>query len=319
MAQSCIGIDLGGTFIKFVTLDEDYAASEVFQLPTPDSREGVVEQMAVGAREAMARNGLSHDDVTGVGIGSPGPLDTETGVILALPNIPGMDNVPIRDLISAELSLPTTLENDANAAAYGEYISGAGRGDANMVLLTLGTGLGSGIIQDGRILRGSHGVGGEIGHIIIVPDGEPCGCGQRGCIERYCSATFMAQRAARRIASGDEATSLRALLADKGELDARDINAARRDGDALAGEVWDEALRYLAQGCVTISRIFDPDRIVLSGGLTNAGDDLLVPLREHFAAMHWTLTEVATELAISTLGSDAGAIGAAGVAWRATG
>ena len=319
MARSCIGIDLGGTSIKFVALDEDYAASEVFQLPTPDSRAGVVEQMAVGAREAMARNGLSHDDVTGVGIGSPGPLDTETGVILALPNIPGMDNVPIRDLISAELSLPATLENDANAAAYGEYISGAGRGDANMVLLTLGTGLGSGIIQNGRILRGSHGVGGEIGHIIIVPDGEPCGCGQRGCIERYCSATFMAQRAARRIASGDEPTSLRAVLADKGELDARDINAARRDGDALAGEVWDEALRYLAQGCVTISRIFDPDRIVLSGGLTNAGDDLLVPLREHFAAMHWTLTEVATELAISTLGSDAGAIGAAGVAWRATG
>lgn len=316
MAKWCIGIDLGGTFIKFVALDEDNNATEVFQLPTPDNRSGVVSQMAAGARQAIDRNGLSAEDVAAIGIGSPGPLNVEDGIILALPNIPGMDNVPIRDLVMAELSLPVALENDANAAAYGEYICGAGRDDANMVLLTLGTGLGSGIILGGEILRGSHGVGAEVGHMIIVPDGEPCGCGQKGCLERYCSATFMAQRAARRIESGGEATTLRAVLEAKGDIDARDINEARRDGDALAAEVWDEALRYLAQGCITISRIFDPDRIVLTGGMTNAGDDLLVPLREHFARLHWTLTELMTELAISTLGSDAGAIGAAGVAWR---
>ena len=317
MAKWCIGIDLGGTFIKFVALDADNNATEVFQLPTPDSRDGVVAQMAAGARQAMERNGLSDDDVPGVGIGSPGPLDVDKGTILSLPNIPGMDNCPIVELMTAELSLPISLENDANAAAYGEYICGAGRDDANMVLLTLGTGLGSGIILDGEILRGSHGIGGELGHIIIVPGGEPCGCGQNGCIERYCSATFMSQRAARRIESGDEPTSLRAVIEAKGGIDARDINEARRAGDALAAEVWDEALGYLAQGCVTICRIFDPDRIVLTGGLTNAGDDLLVPLREHFAAMHWTLTEPMTDLAISTLGPDAGAIGAAGMAWRA--
>jgi len=275
-----------------------------------------VAQMAAGARQAMERNGLSGENVAAVGIGSPGPLNVEDGVIVAMPNIPGMDNVPIRDLMTAELSMPIALENDANAAAYGEYICGAGRDDANMVLLTLGTGLGSGIILDGEILRGSHGMGGELGHMIIVPDGEPCGCGQNGCIERYCSATFMAQRAARRIASGDEPTSLRAVLEPKGDIDARDINEARRAGDALAADVWDEALRYLAQGCVTICRAFDPDRIVLTGGMTNAGDDLLVPLREHFAALHWTLAEPMTALAISTLGPDAGAIGAAGVAWR---
>lgn len=317
MAKWCIGIDLGGTFIKFVAVDEEYVATDVFQLPTPDSAAGVVTQMALGARQAMERNDLSPQDVAAVGIGSPGPLDIDQGIILASPNIREMENVPIRDLITAELSLPVALENDANAAAYGEYICGAGKGDASMVLLTLGTGLGSGIILDGEILRGSHGVGAEIGHIIIVPDGEECGCGQKGCIERYCSATFMAQRAARRIESGDEPTALRQVLAAKGSLDARAINDARRAGDALATEVWDEALRYLAQGCVTICRIFDPDRIVLTGGLTKAGDDLLAPLREHFAAMNWTLTEQLTELAISTLGNDAGAIGAAGVAWRA--
>jgi len=316
MAKWCIGIDLGGTFIKFVALDADYVATDVFQLPTPDSAEGVVTQMAIGARQAMDRNGLSPEDVAAVGIGSPGPLDIDEGIILALPNIPGMDNVPIRDLITAELSLPVALENDANAAAYGEYICGAGKGDSSMVLLTLGTGLGSGIILNGEILRGAHGVGAEIGHIIIVPGGEQCGCGQKGCIERYCSAGFMAQRAQRRIESGDEATSLRDVLAATGSLDAKAINDARRAGDAVAADVWDEALRYLALGCVTICRIFDPDRIVLTGGLTKAGDDLLVPLQEHFAAENWTLTEQLTRLAISTLGSDAGAIGAAGVAWR---
>ena len=317
MVKWCIGIDLGGTFIKFVTLDADNNATEVFQLPTPDSRDRVVAQMAAGARQAMERNGLSADDVARVGIGSPGPLDVDKGIILALPNIPDMDNVPIGELMTAELSLPISLENDANAAAYGEYICGAGRDDASMVLLTLGTGVGSGIILDGEIMRGSHGVGAELGHIIIVPDGEPCGCGQKGCLERYCSATFMSQRAARRIESGDEATSLRAVIEAKGGIDARDINEARRAGDPLAAEVWDEALGYLAQGCVNICRIFDPDRIVLTGGMTNAGDDLLVPLREHVAALDWTLTDRLTDLAISTLGPDAGAIGAAGVAWRA--
>ena len=319
MARWCIGIDLGGTFIKFVALDADNKATEVLQLPTPDSRSGVVAQMVAGARQTIRRNALSAGDVAAVGIGSPGPLDIDNGIILALPNIPDMDNVPIRDMVQTELSLPVALENDANAAAYGEFICGAGRGDTSMVLLTLGTGLGSGIILDGTILRGAHGVGAEIGHMIIVPGGEPCGCGQRGCIERYCSATFMSERAARRIASGQEATALRAVLEAKGALDAKDINEARRGGDAVAAEVWDEALRYLAQGCVTICRIFDPDRIVLTGGMTNAGDDLLVPLRQHVAAMHWTLTEQLTELAISTLGPDAGAIGAAGVAWRTVG
>jgi glucokinase len=208
------------------------------------------------------------------------------------------------------------LENDANAAAYGEFLCGAGKGSKDMVLLTLGTGVGSGIIVGGRLLYGSHEIGGELGHIILVPGGELCGCGQRGCLERYCSATFMALLATRMIRDGRD-SSLKSLLESKGMIDTRDIKAAGKAGDPLAEEVWDRGTYYLALGCVNICRIFDPERIVFSGGLTKAGEDLMVPLTKHFAQLHWTLTPIRTELRIAELGNDAGVIGAAGVAWRA--
>lgn len=320
MGKWCIGIDLGGTFIKFVLVDREGSSDDVFELPTPDSgADAVALQMAAGARQAMESRGLSLKDVTGVGIGSPGPLNISEGIVRAMPNIPGMNNVPLRDMVGDRLRLPVVLENDANAAAYGEYLCGAGRGTHDMVLLTLGTGVGSGIILGGKILHGSHEMGAELGHLILVPGGEECGCGQRGCLERYCSARYMAERATRRIERDAPDTSLREILDKKGEIDARDINEARRAGDAFAAEVWDEMARYLAQGCVDICRIFDPDKIILAGGMTRAGDDLLDPVREHFAELHWSMTETMTELVIASLGADAGAIGAAGVAWQALG
>jgi glucokinase len=321
MSTSCVGIDLGGTFIKFVLVDEERGPSESMQLPTPLDRgpAGVVEQMAAGSRQLMAAHGLSDEDIVGVGIGSPGPINIAKGLVLATPNLPGLDNCPLRDLVSEALGFPAVLENDANAAAYGEYIAGAGKGTGDMVMLTLGTGVGGGVVIDGKLLHGRHDAGAELGHIILVPDGEPCGCGQRGCLEQYASATFLARRTTRRIREEGAASSLEKVLEAKGEIDARDINEARRAGDKLAGEMWDEAIRYLAQGCVDLCRIFDPDRIVLAGGMTKAGDDLMGPLRKHFAELDWTLMATPTEIAIASLGNDAGSIGAAGVAWQAFG
>ena len=313
----CIGIDLGGTFIKFGLLDANRQPSEVFQLPTPrdGGMDGVIEQMIAGARQAMADAGLTRDEIVGVGIGSPGPLSMSKGIVYATPNIPGMVNVPMRARISEGLGIPAALENDANAAAYGEYLCGAGRDCSTMVLLTLGTGLGGGIILDGKIVHGAHEIGAELGHMMIVPGGEECGCGQRGCIEQYCSAAFMSQRAARILQQSRRESSLNDLLAERGEITAKDINEARRAGDDFAAEVWDEMTRYLALGCVNFSRILDPDRIVLAGGMAGAGDDLLSPVREHYRALHWSLTEPQTAIVLATLGNDAGVIGAAGVAW----
>ncbi|MBT3201318.1 MAG: ROK family protein [Phycisphaerales bacterium] len=318
MADICVGIDLGGTFIKFVATSRDGAASEIFELPTPldGGPTGLAAQMVSGAQKLVDQATASGDNVIGVGIGSPGPLDLKNGIVLAMPNIAGMVNVPLRDMISEPLGLPAVLENDANAAAYGEYVSGAGKGSDDLVVLTLGTGVGGGIIIGGELVYGAHQIGAELGHMILVPDGAQCGCGQHGCFEQYCSAKFMAQRTMDRIAADEPQTALSDIIASKGSIDARDINEARAAGDAFAAEAWDQTARYLAQGCISLTRIFDPDKIVLTGGMAKAGADLVEPVRKHFADLHWNLTEMKTEVAIATLGSDAGSIGAAGVAWR---
>ncbi len=317
MAKSCIGIDFGGTFIKFGLVDADRQPSETFQLPTPTDGgcDSVVEQILAGAGQLIQRHGLSKSDIVGVGIGSPGPIDIPNGIVIAMPNIRGMDNCPLRNRVADGLDLPAVLENDANAAAYGEYICGAGEGTGSIVMLTLGTGVGSGIIIDGRILHGSHSIGAELGHMIIVPGGEQCNCGQKGCLERYCSATYMAQRAMRLLEKEDTDSSLKQLLIEKGGFDARDIEDARKAGDKFAARMWDDCARHLAIGCVNISRIFDPDEIILGGGMAKAGDELLVPVRRYFEELHWSLTEPKTKIVLARLGNDAGAIGAAGVAW----
>ena len=317
----CIGIDLGGTFIKVGLLDANRRLVGTLQLPTPSAGGGraVVDQIVTGARQIMDSENISPDSVSGVGIGAPGPLDHTGGIVIAMPNVPGMDGLRLRDLVSQGLSLPAVLENDANAAAFGEYICGAGSGAGDMVLLTLGTGVGSGIILDGKVLHGSHGIGGEIGHMIIEPGGEQCGCGQHGCLERYCSATYIARLARRLIEQEGRESSLRPLLERKGVIDAKDIQEACKSGDELAEYVWDNCAYYLSLGCVNICRVLDPDEIVLGGGMAKAGEDLMKPLMKHFRRLHWSLTEPKTKIVFATLGNDAGVIGAAGVAWQAFG
>lgn len=316
MARWCIGIDLGGTLIKFGALDESRHPGGMLQLPTPtDGAEPVIAQMVLGAQRVMGLLAIGQDELVGVGIGAPGPLDISAGIVRAMPNIPGMENVPLRERICSALGARAVLENDANAAAFAEYLCGAGEETQNIVLLTLGTGIGSGVVIDGRILHGDHDIGAELGHMIVEPDGEKCGCGQRGCLERYCSATYMGAYAEHRIQVDGEQSLLGEVLTKSGAISAKDVNEARKAGDDLAAEVWGRGAYYLALGCVNICRIFDPGRIVLTGGMTNAGDDLMVPVREFFGSLHWLLTEPTTEIVLSRLGSDGGVIGAAAVAW----
>jgi glucokinase len=318
MAKYCIGIDLGGTFIKFGSMDVDRRPGPKLQLPTPmsDGPDGVVNQMIDGARQLMKESGLSVKDVAGVGIGSPGPIDIPNGTVISLPNIPGMENVQLRDRVAGGLGLTGVRENDANAAAFGEYLCGAGKGRGDMVLLTLGTGVGSGIVVDGKVLHGAHGVGAEIGHIIVDPGGEQCNCGQKGCLERYSSATFLAHYATRLIEKEKRASSLVNVLRAGKSIDSKAVLEAAQAGDALAKEVWDRATYYLAIGCIDICRIFDPETILLGGGLIKAGDALLTPVREHFSRLHWKVTGILTEIKLASLGNDAGVLGAAGVAWQ---
>lgn len=317
MAKVCIGVDFGGTFIKFGTLNEAMQPSEIFQLPTPLGQGGdaIVEQILTGCRQLIDERGLERKDIVGVGIGSPGPLSPSRGMIYRLPNIPGVENLPLCELISKGLDLPASLENDANAAALGEFLCGLGKGGQNMIMLTLGTGLGGGIICNGQIVHGGHEIAGELGHMIVQPDGRDCACGQKGCIEQYCSAAGMTKHAIRLIREQGRPSSLGEVLACSGTLSARDINEAFRQGDELAVEIWNELTYYLALGCVNFCRIFDPDRIVLAGGLTKAGDDLLGPVKKTWEELNWKMTDDKTDINIASLGSNAGMIGAAGVAW----
>jgi glucokinase len=315
MAKYSIGIDLGGTNIKFGMLDDSLRPGKTTQIATPKSPDALVQAMIDGALQYMRDNNLKTGDVAGVGIGAPGPLDLEKGIVIDSPNIPGMQNMPLRDRIAAGVGVPTVLENDANAAGFGEYLCGAGGAKGDMVLLTLGTGVGSGIIIDGRLVHGWHGIGAEIGHMIVQPGGEQCGCGQCGCLERYCSATYIGLRAQRLVEQG-RPSSLAGVLHSRSHISSKDIVAAARAGDALAAEVWDESVRYLAIACVSIARVLDPDRVVLAGGMVNAGHDLMTPLIRHYEQLHWRLTPVKTQIVIAKLGNDAGAIGAAGVAWK---
>jgi glucokinase len=318
MSRFCIGIDLGGTFIKLGLLDRARRLHGLFQVETPGRQgaEAVVQRIVDSVQRLLEAQDVSRDQVVGIGIGAPGPLRISDGVIHAMPNIEGMQGCPIRDRISAGTMLPAVLENDANAAALGEAICGAGRDVESMILLTLGTGVGSGIVLNGRILHGDNEIGGEVGHMLVDPDGERCNCGQYGCLERYCSARFLAEYARGLIEERKVDGPLARRLSSRGRIDARDVNETRKEGDPVAEEAWRRATRYLAVGCINLCRIFDPSRIVLGGGLAKAGDDLLDPVRQQFADLHWALTEARTRIVLAEMGNEAGVIGAGAAAWR---
>jgi glucokinase len=320
MGKFCIGIDLGGTYIKLALLAVGNGAPRAAgdsRISTPDGgADQIVAAMAGAAKDLMARHQVSPSDALGVGIGAPGPLNCAKGIVVNAPNLPSLSNFHLRDRVSAALNMPAVLENDANAAALGEYLLGAGRSARCLVMLTLGTGVGGGIVAEGKILHGSHDFAGEVGHMIVEPNGFPCNCGQRGCLEQYSSATFLARRAAEAVMAGRH-SSLSAVLKERGAVNAEDVNAARLAGDEVAKEAWDSAARHLAIACVNLHRLLDLDRIVLGGGLSRAGDDLLTPISKHYAALDWRMTDQRPELAIAELGKDAGVIGAACVAWQA--
>ncbi len=246
-------------------------------------------------------------------MGAPGPLSHAEGVIHHAPNLPGWENVPLRDELAAGSGFAVTLENDANAAAYGEYAAGAGRDVDDMVMLTLGTGVGGGIVLGGQLWRGAFDSAGELGHTIVVPDGRACPCGQRGCLERYASAQAVAQRLCEAVRAGAEST-LKVRVLNEEELDARDVLAARNAGDALAQRIWDETCYYLAVAAVNLQHLLNPQLIVLAGGLINAGAELLDPVRKHFDEQSWKIAPDAPQIEFAKLGTDAGTIGAAALA-----
>ncbi|PHV72048.1 glucokinase [Sporanaerobium hydrogeniformans] len=309
-----IGVDLGGTTIKVGLVDENYQIIESISGPTKRERaqEEVLKDMAMLCKEVMAKRNLSEKDIHSIGIGSPGIASPTEGIILSSSNL-NFNHVNVRSEIQKYIHLDVYVENDANCAALGEVMSGAAKGQKNVVVVTLGTGVGGGIILDGKIYRGSFCGAGEIGHLVIKFDGgQPCGCGRKGCWEQYASATALI-REAKAIAKVHPETQILALAKDKevDHINAKNVFDAAQRGDVFALEVLDTYYRNIACGVTNLINILEPNMIVLGGGMSAQKEYLTDPVTKYVKEEMYGGLQLKTQIKAATLGNDAGIIGAA--------
>lgn len=315
-----VGLDVGGTTMKAAVVDDQgvpLSAPVVLETHPERGQEAGLATMAAAIRQAIAAAGLSLDAVTAIGVATPGLMDLKAGLILDPPNLKPWKNVPVRDRIQAEFGKPTAFQNDANAAAYGEYWVGAGRQARSLVLFTLGTGVGGGIIIDGRIVEGEHSHGGELGHLRIESPvrGRLCGCGARGCLEAYASATAVVRRAREGLAAWRGPTRLRDYYtATDDELTAKVVFDLAAAGDELARRVADDTAYYLALGACAAISVVDPELIVFAGGMTAAGEPFRAAIEGYVRQFGLPFPARSVRVAFARLGADAGFIGAAGCA-----
>ena len=316
------GVDLGGTNIKAALVDDEGRMLASHTEPTHAARgpEDAAARMAAAVHALAARVGIATADVAGVGLGSPGPLDIPAGRIVAAGNLPGWDGFPLRDRVAAHCGRPVTFANDANAAAYGEFWVGSGRGCSSLVLLTLGTGVGGGIIIGDVNVEGAHSHGSECGHIIVDPsaDARRCPCGQPGHLEAYASATSLKALARERIAAGGTG-SLAAAVAGGEELTPILVAREAERGDPLAVSLLEELARWLGIGIVTLMHAIDPEAVVIGGAMTfgreanPVGRMVLERVQEEVRRRTFPVLAARTSIRYASLGGDAGSIGAAGL------
>ena len=320
MAECAIGIDLGGTFIKAGVVDSAGRIMAQTSLPTgvEDGAEAVIQRMGQAAEEARNAAGVAWGQVRALGIGSPGVLDLVRGVPLIVPNLRCIEGQNLPRGVAQALGLrdvPVVLENDANAAAFGEQWAGAGRDVSTLVMFTLGTGIGGGIILDGHIWHGTQGFAGELGHVAIFADGRPCPCNNRGCLEVYASAPAMIRRFREAVAAG-RPSSLAEPVGREDPISGKDIYEAAVAGDVTAREAIEETGRFLGMAATNVIHILNPEMVVFAGGLTGAGDMLLNPIREEARARTFNAAFERVQIVFAELGNDAGLIGAAGWALK---
>jgi glucokinase len=300
------GIDIGGTKIAVALGDSHGWMSRISRFPTrveigPHSiLENTINEIESMVKEAGKR-------LAAVGVGCGGPLDRQRGLILQPPNLPDWDEFPIIELLEKRLGVPALLDNDANAAALGERQHGAGMGLSNIVYITISTGIGGGLIIGGELVHGVCDGAGEIGHTIVLPDGPLCGCGARGCLESLCSGTSIARRARMRLLSGAQ-SSLSSI--GETEITAQAVALAALGGDALAQEIWDETIYYLALGIGNLINTLAPEAVIIGGGVSTAGAQLFEPLRREVQARVRLLPPEKVNVLQAALGGDSGVYGA---------
>ena len=310
-----LGIDIGGTNIVIGAVTE--AGGTVRGLlsePTgvPDGSDVVIDRiLRMAARVIAATRAEDRDaDLVGVGIGAPGPLNRAKGLVIFTPNL-RWTNMPLRDRIGNALGLPASLDNDANCAMLGEHWVGAAKGAKNAVCFTIGTGIGGGVVMDGKLVHGASDVAGEIGHITIEVNGRRCGCGNDGCLEAYASGPAIARRACEAIDAGAVSEISTMACNDPSAITAQTVFEAAARGDALADELVRDTARYLGVGIANMLNILNPEVVVICGGVTQAGDHLFVPLRREVSRRAFKPAVEACRIVPGALPGTAGVVGAA--------
>ncbi len=307
-----LGVDLGGTNIKAGITDENgnILLKSSIRTDVAGDAKRIAEQMAELCLDIAGKANISMDHVEAVGVGIPGTVDAGKGTVIYCNNL-NMDGAPIGAMMQEILKKPVYLANDASCAALGEFVCGGGREYNSIILVTLGTGVGGGIILDGKLWEGLEGAGAEIGHMVIHIGGESCTCGRRGCFEAYSSATALVNQT-KAVMRKHPLSLMHSIVAKTGKVSAKTAFDAMKKGDSVAKEVVENYLFYLSEGIANLINIFAPEAIILGGGVCNEGDTLLVPLREQVVAKCYGGDLIHhAEISIATLGNDAGLIGAA--------
>lgn len=313
MIRLIAGIDIGGTNVVVGTVPED--GTSVYGVTTePTNPEDTVHQVANMLRRSIGETadelGATDFEVVGVGIGAPGPLDRRTGTVIVSPNL-GWVNMPLRDSIAEESGLPASLENDANCAIFGEWWRGAAKGGRVVVGLTIGTGVGGGIVIDGQIFHGASDAAGEIGHASIDMNGRRCKCGNYGCLESYASGPAIASRAVEGIEAGARSSLVDLVAGDLSTITAKTVAQAALSGDQYCVDVIRETAHFLGSGVANLVNIFNPDIVVICGGVTRTGDCLFEPLRHQVVRRAFDSSVAACKIVPGALPGTAGVFGAA--------
>ena len=307
MKKYVFGIDVGGTTVKCGLFSSKGELLEAWEIVTnkDNNGENILSDIAKTIDAKCAEKGINKDEVEGVGVGVPGPVNNE-GIVVVAVNL-GWSTKNVKEELESLVNLPVAVGNDANVAAVGELWLGAAAGAKDAIMFTLGTGVGGGVIIDGKVIAGVHGAGGEIGHIaVVLEDGNQCNCGKKGCLETVASATGIVRETEKYLAATEEASTLR----DLEKIEAKDVFDAAKAGDVVGIKMVDQLGRYIGLTAANLAATTDPEKIIIGGGVSKAGDILIETIKKHYQAFAFSAVRE-TEFVLAELGNDAGIVGSA--------
>lgn len=312
MTQKIIGIDLGGTSVKIALISLNGAIEDQWSVPTniEDAGSHIVPDIIDSVKSYLSAHDMTESDIQGIGMGSPGQIDPEKGTVKGAYNLGWAETQEVKSKFQETFDVPFVIDNDANVAALGEQWKGAGNNEPDVIFVTLGTGVGGGIVLGGELIHGAAGSAGEIGHMVVDTNGFACTCGNRGCLETVASATGIVRLAKVEAKQNDYDSPLNAMIADD-TISAKKVFDAAKADDALGREVVDQFANYLGLACGQLGNALNPSKIVIGGGVSAAGEFLLEKVNEKFQQYAFSSVKDSTSLALATLGNDAGILGAA--------